>query len=162
MKTPLKPVALAGSGKSPALRRLKYAGLMLPLLAGMVMASYGLWVKYDRGRHTVDRTPLVQTKLPQDVDRLIAERSLQELQNRIANKGQSFRWYMNIPKDQLPVIGPPSATEWHTTEQLWSKGVVGLYIPEKTGAERPGNMTGEDPKSERHKQILLEGTSKDL
>lgn len=63
--------------------------------------------------------------LPKDVTFEDLKRSIRLTQAR--SKGQ-VRWGMNIPKDQLPIVGPPMGTAWTSARHLWDQDMVGLYF----------------------------------
>ncbi len=138
---------------------VKYLLVSIPLLAviGVGAAAY-VW------KMSLIRGP--EKKAPEDesvygISAGLTPKTLSELQSRIMRLQQQpredVRWFMNIPKDEVPVIGPPKETRWATPQQLWDKDMVGLYF---VGAK--DKNTPLEKKKKEQDDRLLQQLFKDL
>jgi hypothetical protein len=141
-------------------RIIKFVLLPIPVLAVIAAAIYVFaWRSpqddgQEQGAPKDEHVYGISAKLPPAM-------SLKELQGKILKLQQQpthgVRWFMNIPKDELAVIGPPMGTTWATPEQLWAKGMAGLYFVGTRDKESPI----EKKKKEEEKNKLLQELLKD-
>ena len=135
---------------------LKYALLLLPLFALAVVGAYALGIKHKKDELAHKAAPTTNHINGKTDVRHSLNVSLKELHQRIVEGEQAFRWHMNVPKDRIPIIGPPVATGWYTAERLWAQGMVGLYFPENHEKDRCKHVRAveEQLKEERHERML--------
>ena len=139
---------------------VKYLLVSIPLLAVIGVAAVAYVWKMSLIRGPEKQAPRdesvygISAKLPPKI-------TLNELQSRILKLQQQptedARWFMNIPKDEVPVIGPPKETRWATPQQLWDKDMVGLYF---VGAKNKN--TPLEKKKQEQDNRLLQQLFKDL